>query len=74
MVCLVALTDASTITVAVVAAFVLLALVAMLRVLLRREPSPPSWARYRVGVFVERERDLTQHEQPDDQSGKPKPP
>ena len=50
-----ALSDATTVTIAVGGLVVLLAVLAALRVLLRREPSPPSWRRYRMGVFLERD-------------------
>lgn len=46
---------AQIVTVAVAGAVVVLAAFALLRALLRREPRPPSWRRYRVGVFLERD-------------------
>lgn len=52
---IVALTQASTITISVAGVVVLLALLALLRILFRKEPSPPSWRRLRAGVFVERD-------------------
>ena len=47
------MSDAETIVLTVVAFFVILALLTFARVILRR--SPPSYRRFRVGVFVERD-------------------
>lgn len=52
---MIALAESTTITVSVVGAIVALAAFALLRVVLRREPSPARWRRIRLGVFVERE-------------------
>lgn len=52
---LIALSDPIAITVSIVGLIALLALLMLVRVLLRREPTPPSWRRYRLGLFVERE-------------------
>lgn len=48
-----ALSDAETITLAVVGFFVILMLLVFARVVLRKVP--PSFRRFRVGVFVERD-------------------
>jgi len=50
---MVALTGATTITVSVVGLFAFLAILALLRVLLRR--SDPTWRTFRVGFFLERD-------------------
>lgn len=49
------MSTAATIVVAVVAFAAFLALVTLARLVLRR--SPPTWRRFRVGVFVERDSD-----------------
>lgn len=49
-----ALTDATALASAIVGVFVLLALVTLLRIVLRREDR---WTRLRIGVFVERDLD-----------------
>jgi hypothetical protein len=51
---MVAVSDAVTVTLAVVGAVVLLGLLAVLRLVLRREPAGARWRRYRLGVFLER--------------------
>ena len=50
-----AVSTATEIAISVAGVIVLLALLLLLRVLLRREPRPPGWRRYRLGVFVERD-------------------
>lgn len=50
---MIALAQATTITAIVAAVFILLALIAFARVVLRREPTVPR--RLRVGVFFERD-------------------
>jgi len=50
---LAALSDASTITIAVVAFFVFLVVVAVVRAVLTHDKPP--YRRYRLGVFVERD-------------------
>jgi uncharacterized membrane protein (DUF373 family) len=52
-----ALSTAQTTIYSLCALVVVLGLLALLRVLLRREPSPPHWRRYRAGLFVERDPD-----------------
>jgi hypothetical protein len=47
--------DADIITLSIGGVVVVLALLALLRVLMRKEPSPPRWLRFRVGMFVERD-------------------
>jgi hypothetical protein len=47
-----ALSDASTITVTVTSFFLLLALLIFLRLLLRK--GPPHWVQFRVGFYIER--------------------
>lgn len=39
----------------IVGGVVLVALIVLAALMLRREKSPPSWRRYRLGVFIERE-------------------
>jgi hypothetical protein len=34
---------------------IVLGLFVLLRILFRKEPSPPSWRRFRAGIFVERD-------------------
>lgn len=50
---MIAFTTAETITFSVVGFFVLIAVLVFARLLVRR--TPPTWRRYRVGFFVERE-------------------
>lgn len=52
---IVAVSDAETIAIVVSAAVVLLGLLALARILLRKEPAPWRWHRFRVGVFLERD-------------------
>jgi hypothetical protein len=52
---LVALSEASTITISIAGLVVAIGLLALLRVIFRKEPSPPSWRRLRIGLFVERD-------------------
>jgi hypothetical protein len=49
----IAYSDAVTITVAVALFFFLLALLTFARVLLRK--APPSYRRFRIGIFIERD-------------------
>lgn len=49
------LSQPTTITLSVVGLFAFLALIALLRIVLRGEPSPARWRRFRFGVFVERD-------------------
>jgi len=49
------LSDPVTITFSIVGAFVFLGLLVIARLLLRREPSPWHWHRFRVGIFLERD-------------------
>jgi len=56
------LSDATLILLACIVFFALLALLAFVRILLRR--NPPSWRRIAVGVFVERRPDPRQPERP----------
>jgi hypothetical protein len=51
---IVAVSDAVTVTLAVVGAVIALGLLAVLRLVLRREPAGARWRRYRLGVFLER--------------------
>lgn len=55
------MSDAETITLAVVGFFLVLALLTFARLLLRK--APPSYKRFRVGVFIER--DFTREEEHD---------
>jgi hypothetical protein len=50
-----ALSEATQITISIGGFFIALALLALLRVIFRKDPSPPTWRRYRVGMFVERD-------------------
>jgi hypothetical protein len=50
-----AVSQAEAITWSVIGFFALIALLVFLRALLRREPTPPRWLRYRIGVFLERD-------------------
>jgi hypothetical protein len=50
-----ALSETETITLGVIGWFVLIGIFVLLRVLFRKEPSPPSWQRFRIGFFVERD-------------------
>lgn len=52
---IVAFTDATTITFSIVGLVLGLALLAALRVVFRKEPAPATWARIRVGFFIERD-------------------
>ena len=56
-----AVSDATTITVSLVGLAVFLVLVVLVRLVMRRG-SPPSWRRYRLGVFVERDPSETKEE------------
>jgi multisubunit Na+/H+ antiporter MnhE subunit len=47
--------DSVTITLTLAGLAVALALIVVLRLLLRREPTPARWRRYRLGIFVERD-------------------
>jgi hypothetical protein len=49
------LSDPVIITLAFAAFFLLLALLTFLRIVMRK--APPTWRRYRIGVFVERDPD-----------------
>jgi hypothetical protein len=51
----VGLTDPVSITISVIGFFIVLVLFVFLRLVLRREPSPISWRRFRIGFFVERD-------------------
>lgn len=64
-----ALSNATTITIAVVGLFALLAIVALVRYVVRREPTPPSWKRYRLGVFLERDHRSERTDDDDQRSG-----
>jgi len=50
-----ALSQPTTITITIVGLFAFFAILALLRVVLRKEPNPASWRRYRLGVFLERD-------------------
>lgn len=52
---MIALTDASTVTIIIVGFFVFLVLVAVARTVMRRDT--PAYRRYRLGIFVERDDD-----------------
>lgn len=52
-----ALSGATTITISVVGLAALIAILALLRVVFRRDRPEASWRRYRMGVFVERDAD-----------------
>jgi hypothetical protein len=52
---IVAISDVQAIVYSLCAAVVVIGLLALLRTLLRREPTPSRWRRYRLGVFVERD-------------------
>jgi hypothetical protein len=52
---LLALSDPALITFSVAGVVVALGLLALLRIIFRKEPSPPTWRRFRVGLFVERD-------------------
>lgn len=52
---MIALSQPTTITVTVAGALIVLGVLVLLRLILRREPTPPRWRRYRLGVFVERD-------------------
>jgi hypothetical protein len=47
-----AISDASTITITLAGFFIFLALITFLRLLLRKEP--PDWRKVRIGLFIER--------------------
>jgi len=51
----IALSDPIAVTLSVGGFLLALALLAALRVIFRKEPSPPSWRRFRVGLFIERD-------------------
>jgi hypothetical protein len=57
------LSTATSVTLVVAAFFALLALIAFARWLLAREQGPARYRRFRVGLFVERDREL---EEPDE--------
>jgi hypothetical protein len=67
-----ALTTPTAITLIVAAFFVLLALIALGRAMFTREP--PRAKRFRVGVFVERDREGAEKPASDEQPEKPSPP
>jgi len=50
-----AFSQATTITISVAALVALIAVLVLLRLVLRKDPSPPSWRRYRIGIFIERD-------------------
>lgn len=50
-----ALTQPTEITIIVTTALVVLGVLVLIRLILRKEPSPPRWRRYRLGVFIERD-------------------
>lgn len=50
-----ALSGAAEITFSVAGTIIVLGLFVLLRVIFRREPSPPTWRRIRVGLFLERD-------------------
>lgn len=50
-----ALSEATSITLSIGGVFIALGLLTLLRVIFRKEPSPPQWRRFRVGLFVERD-------------------
>lgn len=52
---MIALSESSTITFSVAGVLIVLGLFVLLRILFRKEPSPPSWRRFRAGIFVERD-------------------
>jgi hypothetical protein len=51
----IAVTDATTVSISVVAIVLGLGLLAALRVVFRKEPAPATWKRIRLGFFIERD-------------------
>lgn len=51
------LSDSVTITVVVASFFALLVLAVIVRAVMRNEPKPWRWRRFRIGIFLERETD-----------------
>jgi hypothetical protein len=52
---MVALTDGGIITISLAGTVITIGLLILLRILFRKEPSPPSWLRFRIGLFMERD-------------------
>lgn len=61
---LLAVSDPTVITISVACVVVALGLLALLRVIFRKEPTPAGWRRIRVGFFIERDprRDEDEHD------------